>query len=602
MSDYILNVASETSKLDWAFPFQRTGAFPLDRSAVFSSLNDAKNYALGLDDAKLPRDERGLGGTSYAGQAISVYDEESKHITLYIIDIDRSLKAVGSAPFGDDKTIEIVDGKIQLKDFGTGYYKYNPAQKDDSGNVITEASYSYTEGFKAGLEPRVTLVDGNFVIGWYEPSTETAADVVANLEVLRQQIDSVEESIENISTSISEIQNEVNTKANAADVYTKTEVDKKIDELDHLKRTTVAGIESIDLTAADADRYIYMVPNAETGNYDEYMVVKNLDGENELEKVGDWSVDLSDYAKQSDLETKVDKVENARLMTEEEGTKLAGIESGAEQNYIKSVSADFAVDDSGKLELQQLSQDKILGLSDSLLSIIDSVNSKVDQEEGSRLITETEAQKLQSIKDLIQSVNSTNFTVSDSGELNLNDIHISKITGLQDALNGKVDRVYSENGDEWTLLSPENQAKLAALVLNGENVEISGSVNADNVEGLSSWITSHAATVKGLSEYNFNLDLLLKLSEIEDGAQVNYISSVDEQQMKVQDGHLSIVNVTPGQVIGLDDILSAKASVTSVTTIQNSVNSLQDALNAYVIDSSARMDDLDQRLTWQSIN
>lgn len=330
MSDYILNVASETSKLDWAFPFQRTGAFPLDRSAVFSSLNDAKNYALGLDDAKLPRDERGLGGTSYAGQAISVYDEESKHITLYIIDIDRSLKAVGSAPFGDDKTIEIVDGKIQLKDFGTGYYKYNPAQKDDSGNVITEASYSYTEGFKAGLEPRVTLVDGNFVIGWYEPSTETAADVVANLEVLRQQIDSVEESIENISTSISEIQNEVNTKANAADVYTKTEVDKKIDELDHLKRTTVAGIESIDLTAVDADRYIYMVPNAETGNYDEYMVVKNLDGENELEKVGDWSVDLSDYAKQSDLETKVDKVENARLMTEEEGTKLAGIESGAE--------------------------------------------------------------------------------------------------------------------------------------------------------------------------------------------------------------------------------------------------------------------------------
>lgn len=34
-----------------------------------------------------------------------------------------------------------------------------------------------------------------------------------------------------------------------------------------------------------------MVPNVETGSYDEYMVINQ-----ELEKVGDWSVDLSDYA------------------------------------------------------------------------------------------------------------------------------------------------------------------------------------------------------------------------------------------------------------------------------------------------------------------
>ena len=54
--------------MDWAFPLQRTDAFPLDRSSLFSSLEDAKLYAKGSGD------ERGLGGSSYVGQSISVYD------------------------------------------------------------------------------------------------------------------------------------------------------------------------------------------------------------------------------------------------------------------------------------------------------------------------------------------------------------------------------------------------------------------------------------------------------------------------------------------------------------------------------------------------
>ena len=69
MAEYILDVMSQTSKLDWAFPFQRTGAFPIDRSAVFSSSADAQKYALGDGS-----DERELGGTSYVGQIISVYE------------------------------------------------------------------------------------------------------------------------------------------------------------------------------------------------------------------------------------------------------------------------------------------------------------------------------------------------------------------------------------------------------------------------------------------------------------------------------------------------------------------------------------------------
>ena len=62
---------------------------------------------------------------------------------------------------------------------------------------------------------------------------------------------------------------------------------------DHLTRKKVASVDAIDLTAADAAKYIYMVPKTDGENgdkYDEYMV---LDGA--LEPVGDWAVDLSGY-------------------------------------------------------------------------------------------------------------------------------------------------------------------------------------------------------------------------------------------------------------------------------------------------------------------
>lgn len=79
-----------TSKLDWAMPFQRTGAFPLDRSDLFSSLEDARKYALGKGD-----DSRKLGGTSYIGQMIVVYENDV--VSAYVIGADRNLQKLAAA-------------------------------------------------------------------------------------------------------------------------------------------------------------------------------------------------------------------------------------------------------------------------------------------------------------------------------------------------------------------------------------------------------------------------------------------------------------------------------------------------------------------------
>ena len=101
MADYIADVLNQTSKLDWAMPFQRTGAFPIDRSTLFSSYEDAVAYARGDGT-----DERGLGGASYVGQIISVYEaateEAAACINAYIITPDKALsKLAATAASGD---------------------------------------------------------------------------------------------------------------------------------------------------------------------------------------------------------------------------------------------------------------------------------------------------------------------------------------------------------------------------------------------------------------------------------------------------------------------------------------------------------------------
>lgn len=112
------------SKLDWAFPFQRTDAFPLDRTDLFASYEDAVKYAAG--DINDP-DSRKLCGTSYVGQIITVYADDQ--VTAYQIQDNRSLKKLGSddntankgvltiGPYSYDGTadvnVNIYDGTVQ---------------------------------------------------------------------------------------------------------------------------------------------------------------------------------------------------------------------------------------------------------------------------------------------------------------------------------------------------------------------------------------------------------------------------------------------------------------------------------------------------------
>lgn len=202
------------------------------------------------------------------------------------------------------------------------------------------------------------------------------------------------------------------------------EISKQIAKANHLKFKIAESKEAIDVNAELADTYIYLVAKSGEGDdvYDEYMIISG-----KVELIGHTKVDLTEYAKTAEIENAyVKKADGARLMLDTEGEKLAALLG------IKSVSDEFVVDENGMLSANTISMDKITDLSEEL-------NKKVDKEYGKRLMTDAEGTKLAALMQ-IKSV-SDEFVVGDDGMLSMQSIDKSKVSDLTNELNKKVDKV-----------------------------------------------------------------------------------------------------------------------------------------------------------------
>lgn len=376
MAEYIENVIGQTSKLDWAFPFQRTGAFPLDRSILFSSLADAKAYAKGDGS-----DERALGGTSYVGQIISVLDEDE--VAAYVITKARGLMKLAATTATGDLASDVADlqGKV------------------DSVISKAEANAAAIEAMKPDIEANKSAVT------------------------------------------------ELNTKI--ADVYTKSETDAKIGEAiaaaPHMVRKVVENLAAVE-AEKDTDaalNTIYMVPSGlqeEDNKYYEYIVIEVAIGEDEeavttrqVERVGSWEVDLSAYAKTTDVDKKLaDKADSSTV-----DTLAAAVEKKANA---ATTLAGYSITDA-------------YTQSETDAKIADAVKSATGGESAAYVLAELNAYKtsnnaavnqnkadiaaLQEVgaeKNVINSV-SEEFTIDENRQLNVASISIAKVTNLQDELD-----------------------------------------------------------------------------------------------------------------------------------------------------------------------
>ena len=281
-----------------AASFSPSQAFPLDARSYFES------YELAVE-AALTAAEAGTKAASntvyYIGQTLVV--NEGGAATLYIIQPDKSLKEVGSVPVGDGKSIEVVDGQIKLKGFGSGYYRYN---------AEVEGKYEFVEGeFKAGLQPQiVSAAEGEgFEIAWYEPNPTT--------------VEGLQSEITALSGSVNALSGKVDTKANAADVYTKEQADAQFmteAEVDARVNKVIADAVETDTIESLTQLVEYI---AEHGGEAAEMAeaIEVIEGQlNGFDKTSgsvkqyvDSSIqglNISDYAKQSDLNDLSDVVDS----------------------------------------------------------------------------------------------------------------------------------------------------------------------------------------------------------------------------------------------------------------------------------------------------
>lgn len=167
-------MALNFGKLNFAVSFNPQTAFPLDARSYFES------YALALEAAGKAEEAGSTTSVYYYGQTL-VVNENSK-ATLYIIQPDKTLKEVGSVPVGDGKSIEVVDGQIKLKGFGSGYYKYNSE---------VEGKYEFVENeFKAGLQPQIAASSEGtgFEIAWFEPNPTTVEGLQSEITALSSSV------------------------------------------------------------------------------------------------------------------------------------------------------------------------------------------------------------------------------------------------------------------------------------------------------------------------------------------------------------------------------------------------------------------------------
>ena len=423
---------SNLPKLNFSVPFAMTAALPVEYNAYFDSYDAAVAAAATAD----------VPGSSttvyYYGQKIVVVTAESAD--LYIIQPDKTLKAAGTVPVGDNKSITVSDGVIGITGFAAATENQQPRKKADG------------------------------TIEWYTPDTSTVAGLSQTVGQHTQQISTLNEQMTTVQGDITTINSTLADKANSADVYTKQQTEDKISAAisSVYKPAGSTTFAALPAPAANVLGNVYNVTDAFTttdqfveGAGKSYPAGTNvavvLVGEEYKYDVLSGMVDLSNYSTTDEiaqtyatktevttgLSGKVDKVEGSRLMTDAEGTKLAGIEAGAQVNNIASVaSGELAINEAKELSIVAVAQDKVTGLADALAG-------KVNTEAGKGLSTNDFTtpllEKLNALPagaqvNAIDTV-SDEFTISETKELSVAAIAQTKITGLPDALNAKLESV-----------------------------------------------------------------------------------------------------------------------------------------------------------------
>lgn len=526
--------------------FSRSNGQPLDSTEIFYSLVAAQDYA--------------KTDVAYVGQKIVVIEtvDEVTTVTHYGIESDNSLKALGSSVAGDESTIVVAeDGTVSL-------YGVDGLELTRTGEDGNEVAITY----------QPLYVNGKLT--WVEPSATTVEGLAAEIEGLKSRVGTVEVTIGNaegglvkdvadhadaisaINDKIGEVvegKTIVEMIADAKDEasYDDTDLAGRVSAIegDYLKAAdktelqgnidAVSAVANAAAKASDLEAEIARAKAAEEKNAaDIALILDNPDDEaiNSIKEFTKYIADHGDVA--TGLQNQITENKNA---VDAEKTRAEGVEADladaiaakANQADLDDAVAKIGINEaaiSGKAAQSDL-DNAVARISDNEIAIA----GKVDAEEGKGLssndLTDELLAKLNGVAEgaqvnVIDSVDEVQFVIDENKKLALLDITMSKVTGLQDALNGKADKgtTLSAYGITDAYTKEETLNKIAEKI-----TEINGGESAGEVlSQLNSYKETNDARVGTIDA---------KVAAIEAGAQVNKIEAV-----KVGDTVLEIVEKT----------------------------------------------------------
>lgn len=463
-------------------------------SEFFTKLNSGATWSAGVSfkrAASLPLERYAVhasyaeaeayastNAVAYPGQILAVV--ETTGTSIYYIDQNMALQPVGVIPAGDGKTISVSDdGVISL--YGI------------DGSL--EEAKSYQPVYRNGA------------LTWVELSSTTVEGLQTLIEGLRTDVDAINAKIGTVEENKTVVQ--MITEAQEAATYDDTALSGRVTaiENDYLKTADKTALQSEISTAkaeAISEAVAAVVGEGTSADFDT------------LKEIADWI--LSDTTGSASLVTRISAIESDYLKTADK-TALQG-EIDALETLVGALPEEAV-----STNVVDYIQEAINGL-----KIGDYAKASELTALAERVTTlEEKVAALETVgaeKNVINSVDEAEFTVDSTRKLSVKEIAMDKITGLPAALEQKVS---VQAG--YRMITDAEGEKLEKLVLSEDGtVEVSGTIAAGNVDGLESWITTRAATLKGLSENNLTDALKTKI----ESSQANVIEIVKVNGVAVE--------------------------------------------------------------------
>lgn len=505
--------------------FSRMNGQPLDESEVWYDLGALQTFA--------------ASDSAYVGMKVVYVDTTKNKVYQYSIELDGSLKELGSSPIGDEKSITVAeDGTVSL--YGIAGLALTREVEKDGETVVEKINY------------QPLLVDGKLT--WVEPSATTVEGLATEIEGIKTRLGAVETTVgkaaegENEATglvkAVADIEAKIGVEASEGVEATglekkiadnATAIDGKVDKVEG------KGLSTNDLTDDLKANYDAAYEHSQAAHAPvdaQANVIEKITVNGTEKPITDKTVDIT-------VPTKVSELDN-------------------DTNYLTAIPEEYITEDKLTAKGYQTATD-VEGIVDAAIAEINhAVFQKVDAVPA---VADAETNVLY----LVPNGDKMDIYAKIGEEMVLIDDTDTDLSGyalkseLHEHTNKELLDTYDQtNADIKSAVEQKHTHSFTDESVEDVIAKKHEHKNFDLLETYTQTEEDLADAVTKKHEHG-NATILDTITEEKvaawDEAEKNVISAVDETQFNVDaDGKLTLLDIAMSKVTGLSDALDGKAN------------------------------------------